>query len=319
MSAPTAEREATTLDVGVGRIGLAAYVLFWGWLVARWTNDWILPEGVGPGRGEPFVSPSLVERLGESVVEVAVMLPLSLGAPVVVFLDSAVLAVSYLPALAAGVYVTLLLTVAGIAFGFVIAVPLSVSRVYGGPLKYPALAYTELIRGTPLLAQLFVLYYGTNLTVVIRELPGVGVGPIPAQAFWVAIIGFTINSSAYQSEYIRSALQSVDEGQLTAARAVGLSKIEGIRYVVLPQGLRLAIPGWSNELVYLIKYSSLASFITVRELFKAGQSIASQNFRFLLVFTLVALMYLAVVITVSKLTTEVERRTAIPGLGSGDD
>jgi len=295
VSAPAAEREATRLDVSLGRVGLAAYALFWGWLLARWTNDWLLPAGVGVPRGEPFVSPELFSPVSESVV----------------------LAASYLPALAAGTWVTLVLTVVAIALGFVIAVPLSVLRVYGGPLKYPALAYTELIRGTPLLAQLFVLYFGTNLTTVIRELPGVGVGPIPAQAFWVAIIGFTINSSAYQSEYIRSALQSVDEGQLTAARAIGLSRIDGIRYVVLPQGLRLAIPGWSNELVYLIKYSSLASFITVRELFKAGQAIASQNFRYLLVFTLVGLVYLAIVITASNLMVAVERRVAIPGLGAG--
>jgi len=306
VSAPTAEREATRLDVSLGRIGLAAYLLFWGWLLARWINDWILPSGVGLAPGTPFVSPELFAVSTNVTVLDR-------------FLESIQLAVTYLPALAVGTWITLVLTVVSIVLGFFIAVPLSVLRVYGGPLNYPALAYTELIRGTPLLAQLFVLYFGTGLSAWIRELPAVGVGPIPNQAFWVAIIGFTINSSAYQSEYIRSALLSVEEGQLTAARALGLSQVEGIRHVVLPQGLRLAIPGWSNEFVYLIKYSSLASFITVRELFKAGQSIASQNFRYLLVFTLVGLVYLAIVITASNLMAAVERRVSIPGLGGGRD
>lgn len=295
MSATTAMREATRIEVSLGRLGLIAYGLFWGWLIARWVNDWILPPGVGLPRGQPFLSPELFAPVSSSVA----------------------LGVSYLPALAVGTWVTIVLTGVSIILGFVIAVPLSVLRVYGGPLRYLALAYTELIRGTPLLAQLFVLYFGTGLTTWIRELPGVGVGPIPTQAFWVAIIGFTINSSAYQSEYIRSALLSVEGGQLTAARAIGLSKVDGIRYVVLPQGLRLAIPGWSNELVYLIKYSSLASFITVRELFQAGRGIASQNFRFLLVFTLVGLVYLAIVITASNLMASAERRVSIPGLGGG--
>jgi len=267
----------------------AAGLLFWGWLVVRWLNDWGWIDA-GAAKGEPFVDPA--------------------GVP-----ESVSLAVEYLPQMAGGVYLTVVLTVVSIVLGFFIAVPLSVARVYGRVSAYVSLSFTELIRGTPLLVQLFVLYYGIGLTGFIGDLPGVGQGVVPAEAVWVAIIGFTINSAAYQAEYIRSALISVDERQLTAARSVGMTKIEGIRHVVLPQGLRYAIPGWTNELVYLIKYSSLASFITVPELFNEAQEIASSNFKYTAMYTLAALFYLALVVSAAKATGAVERRVSIPGVG----
>ncbi len=292
----TVARESGDTVIEAGRqTGLAVllYVIFWGWLVSRWVNDWILPPGWGVERGTPYVDPGLVEPISSQIA----------------------FAMQYLPALAAGAYMTILLTVVSIALGFVIAVPVSVARVYGRRSAWLSLAFTELIRGTPLLAQLFVLYYGLQLSSWIRVLPYVGQGFVPTQAFWVAIIGFTINSAAYQAEYIRSALLSVDRGQLVAGRSIGLSQIDAIRYVVLPQALRYAIPGWSNELVYLIKYSSLAAFITVPELFEVGRSIASQNFKYTALFSLVGLMYLAIIITASNIMSAVEEKVAIPGLG----
>jgi len=122
--------------------------------------------------------------------------------------------------------------------------------VYGRFSAWLSLAYTELLRGTPLLAQLFVLYYGLNLASYV---PGSVSGVFARDVVWVAILGFTLNGAAYQAEYIRGALESVEEGQITAGRAIGLSKVETIYYVVLPQGLRYAIPSWTNEFVYLIK------------------------------------------------------------------
>ena len=296
----TSARESREAGVSVnlrGGAGILLYLIFWGWLVARWLNDWILPEGVGAPSGTSFIDPAVVEPISGNLA----------------------FAVQYLPALASGAYMTLVLTVVSIILGFVIAVPVSVARVYGKRSAWVSLGFTELIRGTPLLAQLFVLYFGLQLSAWIRELPLVGEGFVPGQAFWVAIIGFTINSAAYQAEYIRSALISVERGQLTAARAVGLTQIEGIRYVVLPQALRYAIPGWSNELVYLIKYSSLAGFITVPELYHVGRRIASQNYRYTAMFVLVGLMYLAIVVSASTLMDYVENRTSIPGIGRASE
>ena len=280
-----------------GRYTLLLYVIFWGWLLARWSNDWLLPEGIGVPHGRSFIDPVVIEPFSTKLA----------------------FAFAHLPNLATAAYLTIVLTLVSIALGFLIAIPLSVSRVYGRYTAWISLLYTELIRGTPLLAQLFVLYYGLSLSSWIRGVPGIGVGFVPNQAFWVAIIGFTINSAAYQAEYIRSALLSVDRGQLVAARSIGFSQIEGIRYVVLPQALRYAIPGWSNELVYLIKYSSLAGFITVPELYHVGRRIASQNYRYTAMFVLVGLMYLAIVVSASTLMDYVENRTSIPGIGRASE
>jgi len=313
------EEPRTTVDFDTDRpwalLGLA---VFWGWLLVRWTNDFLLPDSVAYPSDQSFfpVGPfdAAAEALAATAAELGVVgAPVGFLAGIMSFVAGAL---PSLPSLARGAWLTIFLTVAGIAFGFVLAVPLSVARVYGGrALRWLSLSYTELIRGTPLLAQLFVLYFGLPLTGIIRELPGVGVGVIPGTAVWVAIIGFTINSAAYQAEYIRSALESVDRGQLTAARSIGLSKVGGIRYVVLPQGLRYAIPGWSNELVYLIKYSSLAAFITVQELFYRSEAIANDTFRYTELYVLAALFYLVLVLSASVLMNIVEERTAIPGLG----
>jgi polar amino acid transport system permease protein len=299
-------------------VTLLSVVVFWTWLLARWTNDFLLGGALAPP-GSPFFPAWPFEQLAGTLTGIASALgvvgfPVAWLAGIARFVAESI---PYLPALAIGIWTTLLLTVAGIAFGFVIAVPLSVARVYGGLVsRVLALAYTELFRGTPLLAQLFVFYFATPLTGWLRRLPAVGEGVIPAQAFWVAVLVFTLNSAAYQSEYIRSALNSVPEGQLTAARSIGLSKVEGIRYVVLPQGLRYAIPGWSNELVYLIKYSSLASFITVTELFQRADAIASETYRYTELFVLAGLLYLALVVSASLLTGLVEDRVSIPGIAT---
>jgi polar amino acid transport system permease protein len=284
-----AERSARRVDgVSVGgTLALLAGLVFWGWVLLRWTNDWTGGLLVPPGT--PFVAPSVVESTLLGV-------PLLAGAA-----ETVALSVSYLPRLSTGLWLTVVLTVVSILLGLPFAVALSVSRVYGTLTSHVSLAYTELFRGTPLLAQLFVLYYGLNLS-----------------AFVPGIVGFTLNSAAYQAEYIRSALQSVEGGQLTAGRAIGLPKLAAIRYIVLPQGLRYAIPGWTNELIYLIKYSSLAAFITVPELFNRANAIASGNFRYLGVFTLTALFYLGLVITASRLMNRVEERVAIPGIGHSD-
>lgn len=267
-----------------------AGVVFWGWLALRLFNDWL--GGVFVPQGQPFIPSDVFS-----------------------FFQPLAFAVRYLPDLASGIWLTIVLTVISISLGFPIAVVLASARVYGRVTGWLSLGYTELVRGTPLLAQLFVLYYGLSLTSFIRTVPFVGHGIVPAQAFWVAIIGFTINSAAYQSEYFRGAIQSVDPEQLQAARAIGLSQTRSIRFVVLPQALRYAIPSWMNELVYLIKYSSLASFITVPELFNRIDSIASETFAYLPLFTIAGIIYLALVLTATNLMEDLAQRVAVPGLG----
>ncbi|ESP90157.1 amino acid ABC transporter permease [Candidatus Halobonum tyrrellensis] len=291
-------------DVGT----LATYLagaLFWGWIFLRWLNDW--SGGVFVPARQAFVPPSLFRGVAAGV-------PVVGGA-----FEALAFAFEYAPALVNALWLTVVLTVVSIALGFVIAVPLAASRVYGRVSAWVSVAYIELLRGTPLLAQLFVLYYGFPwLTRFFRGLPGVGQGVLPGQAVFVAVIGFTLNSAAYQAEYIRGAIESVAPGQLVAARSVGLSRVEGVRFVVLPQALRYAIPGWTNELVYLVKYSSLAAFITVPELFRAAQNIASSNYRYTSMFVLAAVLYLGVVVTATNLMEYVGRRVAVPGISGGE-
>lgn len=290
-------------------------VLFWGWLLARWTNDWLLaPLGVGPGAGEHIIAPSAIASVG-STLSGATGPASALVNPLGGVLTGVATAVGIAPSIATAVVFTIALTVAGMLLGLVLAVPLAVLRVYGGHFRWFALAYTELIRGTPLLAQLFVWYYGLPLAVWLQGFGPIG-GALPEQAFWIAIFGFTINSSAYQAEYIRGALESVDTGQLTAARAIGLSKLEGIRHVVLPQTLRYAIPAWTNEFVYLAKYSSLAAFLNVPEVYYQAEQIASQTFAYTPIFGFVGLVYLGLVLSITDGMRRIERAIAIPGLGS---
>ena len=282
--------------------------VFWLWFGVRLLNDWF--GGVLVPAGQPFFDP-------QPVSEAAVALH-DAGAPASWLgdlLESLAFAMTYLPDLAAGAWLTVVLTVLATILGLAIAVPLAAARVYGNVTHWIALAFIELIRGTPLLAQLFVLYFALPLSRWFAAVPYVGTGIVPAQAVWVAVIGFTINSAAYQAEYIRGSIEGIDPGQLTAARSIGLSRIQGIRFVVLPQALRFAIPSWTNELVYLTKYSSLAAFITVGELFHAARSAAYANYRFLDLFLLAAVVYLALVLSATTTMEWVRRRVAIPGVG----
>ncbi|UHH24605.1 amino acid ABC transporter permease [Halobacterium noricense] len=288
---------------------------FWLWFGARLLNDWF--GGVFVDAGQPFFDPQPVADAATALGDTAARLGL-LGVPVgwvASALDSVSFAMVYLPDLAAGAWLTVVLTTLGIVFGLVLAVPLAAARVYGRVTHWVALAFIELIRGTPLLAQLFVLYYALPLSRWIAAVPLVGSGIVPAQAVWVAVVGFTINSAAYQAEYIRGSIEGVDPGQLTAARAIGLSQFRGIRHVVLPQALRFAIPSWTNELVYLTKYSSLASFITVSELYHAAETAAYENYRFLDLFLLAAVVYVLLVLSATTTMEWVRKRVAIPGVG----
>ncbi len=298
----TVERGGVVADVGVGRgTALVGLGLFWLYLGLRWLNDWL--GGLFVPKGTSFVPPAAVEGVGRGV-------PVLAG-----FTDALAFGLTHLPSLANAAWLTVVMTLVGIGVGFVFAVPLAVTRVYGRVSAMASLAITELLRGTPLLAQLFVLYYGLNLS---ASVPAVFDSVLANRAVAVATLGFVINSAAYQAEYIRGAIESVDAGQLQAGRSIGLSKVGAIRFVVLPQALRFAIPGWSNELVYLIKYSSLAAFVTVPELFDTANQIASENFRYTAVFALTALLYLVLVLSASRVTGWAESYTAIPGLGATD-
>ena len=207
-----------------------------------------------------------------------------------------------LPQLLLGAKVALELTAICTVGGLILGWGLALGRVYGGRLVYPlCTAYVELVRGTPLLVQLFVLYYG---------LPDVGIVLPPLLAAGVAM---GMNTAAYQAEYFRGAIQAVPQGQVQAARALGMGHWQAVRYVVLPQAMRLVIPAWSNELIYMLKYSSLAFIVGVPELMGRANLIAARNFRYLEIYLLVAAIYVALVGVLAGLLGLLERKTRLPG------
>jgi polar amino acid transport system permease protein len=209
------------------------------------------------------------------------------------------------PRLLDGTVVTLELTAICISSGFIIGLALSLGRVYGNKLVYGlTTTFVELVRGTPLLVQLFIIYYG---------LPDVGILLNPLLAAGIAL---GINTSAYQAEYFRGAIQSVSAGQMTAARSIGMTRFGAIKSIILPQALRLAIPSWSNELIYMLKYTSLAFTVGAPELMAKAKIIAARNFRYLEVFIIVAFIYIIIVTGFTKVLDIVEERVKIPGLES---
>ena len=208
-----------------------------------------------------------------------------------------------LPPVLEGALVTLKLIALSIPLGLILGVLIAVGRVYGNKfISSFCTVYTLFFRGTPLVVQLFILYFG---------FPSIGIFFSP---FAAAVIGFILCSGAYHSEYIRGAIQSIKIGQMMAAEALGITRTKAILYIILPQALRRAIPGCSNEIIYLIKYSSLAFMVTCVELTGAGKIIASRYFAYTEVFLVVGAIYLLMVSVVTKLLNMLEKKLEIPGL-----
>jgi polar amino acid transport system permease protein len=152
--------------------------------------------------------------------------------------------------------------------------------------------------------QLYLIYYA---------IPQVG---IKLDALTASVIAFELNSAAYQAEYWRAALNSVPRTQWEAALSLGLSKWKALRKVIVPQAWRVVMPALTNELVYLLKYSSLAAFVTLPELVYTGSIIAAKTFMYVEVYSLIAVIYVIIAMAVSEGLGLVERRHHIPGLGT---
>ncbi|MDR1658221.1 MAG: amino acid ABC transporter permease [Deltaproteobacteria bacterium] len=192
-------------------------------------------------------------------------------------------------------------------------------------LKKPLDLYVAIFRGTPLVVQLTMWYFG--LTSATRWLqPLFEPMGLPAwtwmmftmRPFTAAIFSFALCGAAYHSEYIRGALLSVKKGQFLAAQSLGFTKLQTFLYITAPVALRRAVPGCGNELIYLIKYSSLAILVTLKELTGSSKHIASLYFRHLECYFLTALYYLAMVTIATWLLNRLERFLTLPGLGRYD-
>ncbi len=206
------------------------------------------------------------------------------------------LVAAYIPALLRASVVTVILSCAAMALAMVIGIVVASGRVYGNMLVRGALTtYVEVIRGTPVLLQLFVLYYG--LSAVIR-LP----------AFLAALLGLGLNYAAYESEIYRSALEAIPRGQLEAARTLGLTEVQVLRLVRGPQAFRLALAPMTNDFVALLKDSSLVSVITVVELTKQTSIFAANIGSWVIPGALCAALYLILSLPLSRLAGKLEAR-----------
>lgn len=216
------------------------------------------------------------------------------------FIDYAVIA---LPDMIQGTLITLEVTLGSLVIGLLIGLPMALVRVYGAKRLQPlCTAYLTVFRGTPLLVQLFVVYYG---------LPEIG---ITFSRMGAAFLTLGCNSAAYQCEYFRGAILAVSKGQMKAARAIGMSRLSGIRHIVLPQALRLVIPAWSNEFIAMIKYTAIIFLIAVPDLMGRAKMLSSQHFAPIQTYILVALIYLVLVGIMSIILYFVQKKLAVPGL-----
>ena len=199
-----------------------------------------------------------------------------------------------------GIRVTIPLTLVSFSLGLVIALLTAMVQVANIPvLKQMARIYVWIIRGTPLLVQLFLIFYG---------LPSVG---IVLDAISAAIIVFSFNTGAYASETVRAAIEAVPAGQLEAGYCVVMNYLQIMARIVLPQALRTAFPPLSNSLIGLVKDTSLAANITVAEMFMSGQRIAARSLEVMAIYCEVAFVYLLFCTVLTKLQSYCEKRMKI--------
>jgi His/Glu/Gln/Arg/opine family amino acid ABC transporter permease subunit len=209
----------------------------------------------------------------------------------------------YLQFLGAGAWFTVVISVFAMGLGLVLGLLAAVAKLTGiKPLVWMVDFYVWVIRGTPVLVQLFLIYFG---------LPQLG---IEISAFMASILGLGVNAGAYVAEIFRGGIQAVAKGQREAASSLGMAHSKVLWRIVLPQALRISIPALGNQTVSMIKDSSLASLVTVSELMMVAQRFAASNFAFMEFYITVALIYLGLTTVASLLLNRFEKRMAVSEL-----
>jgi His/Glu/Gln/Arg/opine family amino acid ABC transporter permease subunit len=210
------------------------------------------------------------------------------------------LVVQSIPFLLRGAVYTVQVSVLAIVFGLVLGWLLGLAAVSGVPaLQAVSWAYVQFIRGTPLLVQIFLIYFG---------LPVLGIN-IPA--FWSGVVALGLNSGGFQAEIVRAGIESIDRGQTEAARSIGMSRFKTLVFILVPQTIRRVLPPLTNELITLTKSSSLLSAIAALELTHAGQLIIARTFAPFEIYVAVAVIYLGMVAVLSRGSALLEKRVFV--------
>jgi len=210
------------------------------------------------------------------------------------------LIVDSVPFLLRGAVYTVQVSVLAIAFGLVLGWLFGLASVSGvAALRAVTGCYVQFIRGTPLLVQIFLIYFG--LPVLGLNLP----------AYWSGVIALGLNSGGFQAEIVRAGIESIDRGQTEAARSIGMSRFQTLVFILVPQTIRRVLPPLTNELITLVKSSSLLSAIAALELTHAGQLIIARTFAPFEIYAAVALIYLAMVSVLSRASALLEKRVFV--------
>jgi len=215
--------------------------------------------------------------------------------------------INYIPYILEGTLWTFGLVGGGLGLGFLIGVPIAIGQVYGGRVVKTILdVYVWFFRGVPLIVQLFLFYWGV--------FPAMGF-KLGALATSIMVLGF--RSGAYQSQIFRGAIESVDEGQLLAARSIGMTKIQSILHIVLPQALRIAIPGWTNEYAILLKDSAICFALGVMEILTRTRYVAVSLAMYFLPYLFAGILFIILTYGGTKIFNIIYEKVQIPGLVRG--
>lgn len=210
------------------------------------------------------------------------------------------LMINSLPLLIVGAGITIQITAISVGLGLIIGMFVGIARICNVKvLRALATVYIDFLRGTPLLVQIFLIYFALPMVVGQRVDP-----------FIAAITACGINSGAYIAEIFRAGIQAIDEGQMEAGRSLGMSWVQTMRYIIVPQAFKNIVPPLGNEFIALLKDSSLVSVIGFEELTRRGQLIIARTYGSLEIWITVALIYLVMTLTISRLVSYMEKRLA---------
>jgi polar amino acid transport system permease protein len=198
----------------------------------------------------------------------------------------------YIPRLLDGAWLTLELVLVSGLIGIALAIPLALMRASNSTwVKAFPFAYIYFFRGTPLLVQIFLVYYGASQFEAVRES---FLWPVLKQPYWCAIIAFSLNTAAYSAELFRSAIQAIPSGEIEAAEAMGMSKPVQIRRIIMPRAFGIALPAYGNEVILMLKGSALASTITLLDITGMARTIIARTYTPLEMFLAAGMVYLAI-------------------------
>ena len=207
-----------------------------------------------------------------------------------------------------GAWVNLVVVIGALVCGFLIGLPLALAQVYGGKtLRRLVAVYVWFFRGIPLLVLLFLFYFGLVTWMDIN-----------LSAFSVAIVVLGLISSAYQSQILRGSILAIPEGQMKAARAIGMSDLQAIFHIILPQSIRLSLPGWSNEYSILLKDSAVTYALGVSELMSRATHVASRTYQHLYLYITAGILFMILTYIGTRAMSMVQKRLTVPGFTRQD-